>query len=337
MHSSILQTPLPDGRIRCDVCQWRCELAPGERGRCRVRERQEQTIALTSYGQISAATIGPIEDQRLWHFFPDAQALSIGGFGTPITAGAGLGTARAFLEPSPSARKLDPERAVIFAQQRLCRGILWAFGDPAVNAEWVLDGLKISRAASRFNAIATTGYFNPEVFAQMTPYLDGMRLDIFGFSSQSYRELSGLDDWRTIFKNAAEARQKWNIHIEVALYLTPGVNDSDAEITALSKWMRVALGSLTPLHILGDQIDEATLHRVQTAARSAGMQFVYGPAAAQSTRCPTCTWVVIERSEGPTQLTGVIDDVCESCHMPLGLRTSLFRRNVRYEMPTSIA
>lgn len=333
MPSSILQTPLPDGRIRCDVCQWRCELAPGQIGRCRVRAHQDQTIALTSYSRVSAATIGPIEDQRLWHFFPDAQVFSVGGFGTPVVSDV----APAYAEPNAAARELSAERAVQFAQQRLCRGVLWTFGDPAVNAEWVLDGLKLGRAASRFNAIATAGYFNPAIFTEMAPYLDGIRLDVYGFSSQSYRQLTGMEDWRTIFKIVAEARQKWNIHVEVALQLVAGVNDSDAEVAALSKWIRVALGSLTPLHLLGQQIDDVELQRVQAAARASGLQFVYGPASAQSTRCPKCTWVVIERSEGPTQLSGVIDDLCESCRMPLGLRTSLFRRNVRYELPTSVA
>lgn len=337
MQSSILETRLPDGRIRCDVCQWRCELAPGQVGRCRVRAHQDNTIAVTAYGLVSGATIGPIEDHRLWHFFPDSQVFSVGGFGTPLAATAATSAASRYAEPGPGARELSPERVVQFAQQRLCRGVLWTFGDPAVNAEWVLDGLKLGRAASRYTAIATSGYFNPEVFAQMAPYLDGMRLDVFGFSSQSYSQLAGLEDWRTIFKTVAEARQKWNIHIEVALQLVAGVNDSDAEISALSKWIRVALGSLTPLHLVGEAIDEETLQRVQAAARASGIQFVYGPTAPQSTRCPTCTWVVIERSEGPTQLSGVVDDLCEGCRMPLGLRTSLFRRNVRYELPASVA
>lgn len=332
MHPSLLQTPLADGRIRCDVCQWRCELAPGAVGRCGVRSHTGQTISADAHSLISGATIGPIEDHRLWHFFPDAQVFSVGSFGTPLMPDSAAYADQPYALPIAGARELTAERAVQFAQQRLCRGVLWTFGDPAVALEWVYDGVKFGRAYSRFTAIATSGYFSPESFALLAPHLDGLRLDVYGFSDASYRTLTGLNDWRTIFKTVAEARQKFNIHIEVALRITVGVNDNDTEVAALAKWMRVALGSLTPLHILGETVDDTIFQRLQTAARGAGVHFVYGPAAVQSTRCPKCTWVVIERGAGPTQLTGVVDDTCEGCQSALGLRTSLFRRNVRYEL-----
>lgn len=332
MQPSLLQTPFADGRIRCDVCQWRCELATGEVGRCGVRSHHGDSIVADAHGRISGAMIGPVEDHRLWHFFPDAQVFSVGSFGTPIGADRAPEAARKYAIPAPNARELTPERVVQFAQERLCRGVLWTFGDPAVSFEWVLDGAKYGRAYSRFTAIATSGYFAPEAFALLAPHLDGIRLDVYGFTDQAYTALTGLRDWRTIFRNAAEARQKWNIHLEVVLHVVPGINDSDTEVASLAKWMRGALGSLTPLHILSETADEETLRRVQATARVAGVKFVYGPAQHQPTRCPACTWVVIERGDGPTQLSGVVDDTCESCQAALGLRTSLFRRNVRYEV-----
>ena len=331
MQPSLLQTPLADGRVRCDVCQWRCELASGQTGRCRVRSHRDNSIVVDTHSLVSAATIGPIEDQRLWHFFPDAQVFNVGSYGTPIAAPESPLPLSAYATPSTTARELSPERVVQFAQQRLCRGILWTYGDPVVAFEWVLDGVKLGRAASRFTSIATTGYFNPDAFAQLAPYLDGIRLDVYGFTDNSYKTLTGFSDWRTIFKIAAEARQKWNIHLELVLHLAAGVNDSPSEVTALAKWMRVALGSLTPLHVLGD-VNADTFKQVEAAAKTTGINFVYGPEPAQPTRCPRCTWVVVERGEGPTQLTGVTDDTCDSCQTPLGLRTSLFRRNVRYEL-----
>jgi pyruvate formate lyase activating enzyme len=331
MRPSLLQTRLSPDRIRCDVCQWHCVLAPGETGTCRVRSYHDDAIIADADGLVSGATIGPVEDHRLWHFFPDSQVLSLGGYGTPL-APADTSVSLPYAVAPADARELSPERAAQFAQQRLCRGMLWTYGDPAVGFEWVLDGVKLGRAASRFTAIATTGYFSAEAFAMLAPYLDGMRLDVYGFTDQSYGALTGFQEWRTVFKNAAEARQRWNMHIEVALHLTPGLNDSDAEVGALAKWVRVALGSLTPLHVLGAEPDHPAIEQAQATAKTTGLTFVYGPAATQPTRCPRCTWVVVERGDGPTQLNGVADDCCESCGAPLGLRTSLFRRNIRYDV-----
>lgn len=330
MQQPVLSTPQPDGRVRCDVCQWRCELASGETGRCRIRSQRDGVIIADAHGLISAATIAPIEDHRLWHFFPDAQVLSVGSFGTPLIDDRTAHASVMYGQPAADARQLPPERVVQVAEQRLCRGIVWTYSDPTVNVEWLLDGLKLAQAASRFRAITTTGYASPQVFAAIAPYLDGMRLDVFGFTDRSYQQLTGFRDWRTIFKHAAEARQRWNIHLELALYVVPGVNDSEVEIAALAKWMRVALGSLTPLHVLGS--DEQALLRVQTTARAAGIQYVYGPDRGQETRCPRCTWTVISRGDGPTLLSSIADDMCEACGSALGVRTSLFRRNVRYEL-----
>ncbi len=332
MGSSILQTTLADGRIRCDVCQWRCALTEGETGRCRIRSHRDGAIMVEADALVSAATIGPIEDHRLWHFFPDAQVLSVGSFGTPLVPDIGLSASHPYVVPAPGARQLAAERVVQFAEQRLCRGVLWTYNDPVVSFEWLLDGVKLGRAASRFTALTSTGYFSPEAFAMLAPYLDGMRLDVYGFSARAYQTLTGYRDWQVIFKLAAEARRRWNIHLELVLQLAEGINDSDAEVGALAKWIKAALGSLTPLHIVPTTAPQERVQAAISTAKAAGLSYVYGPQDGQATRCPHCTWVVVERGDGPTQVTGVADDACDSCGTALGLRLSLFRRNVRYEL-----
>ncbi len=298
---------------------------------CRLRWHRGGAIIDEAHGLISGAAIGPIEDHRLWHFFPDAQVLALGGFGTPLArlhADPALGR---YAVPSSQARLLLPERAAQFAQQQLCRGMVLTYGDPLVSIEWTLDCLKLARAASRFTAIITSGYFTPESLALVAPYLDGIRFDIYGFSERAYTEVAGLPHWREIFRNAAEARQRWNLHIELALRVVPGINDDAAEVAALAKWARVALGSLTPLHVLGDEAAQASIAGVIATARAHGLHFVYGPAHDQPTHCHACGDVVIVRGHGATQLTGLDEDRCAACEAPLGVRGSLFRRGVRYE------
>src|SRR5262245_48360473 len=73
-------------RRRCGVCQWRCTLAPGETGRCLVRVNQTDGIAALNDGMISAATIGQIEDHRLWHLLPGTPVLALGSWGYAFPA-----------------------------------------------------------------------------------------------------------------------------------------------------------------------------------------------------------------------------------------------------------
>jgi pyruvate formate lyase activating enzyme len=133
-----LITPSDDGAIHCAACQWRCALRPGELGRCGVRQGTPDGIALLGHGLISGAAIGPIEDYRLWHFLPDSLALSIGGWGYAFPVDQQRGPYASIPEEPAKRRKLDPDRAANFALERLCRGVVWTYGEPAVNFEYVL-------------------------------------------------------------------------------------------------------------------------------------------------------------------------------------------------------
>ena len=76
MRLTELIEQIEPNRYRCGVCQWRCELAAGELGRCRVRVGAPEGIEVLNDGMISAANFGPVEDFRMWHFFPGTQVLA---------------------------------------------------------------------------------------------------------------------------------------------------------------------------------------------------------------------------------------------------------------------
>lgn len=233
------------------------------------------------------------------------------------------------IAPPAGARELAPERVADFAQQRLCRGGVWAYNDPAVRLEWTLDGLKLARAGSRFTILVSSGYFSAEALAAIGPYLDGLRLDLLGWTDRAYLELGGLRNWQSILEGAAWLRTHWNMHIKVYVPLYAGINDAEREIEGLARWMYDTLGNLTPLHLAAGD-GKTSVQGALAAARSAGLAFVYGPNADQTTRCPRCGSVVVARGAGLTRLTGVQADLCESCGAALGLRTSIFRRQTPY-------
>ena len=72
---------LPEGTVLCTLCPQACRLQERERGRCRVRFRRGDKIYLSSYGQISALALDPMEKKPLYHFYPGAAILSVGTVG----------------------------------------------------------------------------------------------------------------------------------------------------------------------------------------------------------------------------------------------------------------
>ncbi|EFO80343.1 radical SAM domain-containing protein [Oscillochloris trichoides DG-6] len=323
-----LLTPSDDGAFHCAACQWRCVLRPGETGRCLVRVATEEGISLLGYGMISGATICPVEDHRLWHFFPDTMMLSIGSWGYASTVDQQRGPYATIPEDPAKQRRLDAERAANFALERLCRGVVWAYGEPAVAHEYVLALLQLSRASSRVTALLTTGVITPEALEELGPYLDAISFDLRGFSDASYARLGGLPNWRDTLTLIAEAHNRWHCHIEVTTRIHHGVNDSPDELRELVEWITTTLGPYTPWHVLPGDAGSATASSVVRARRIGhenGLHYIYTSEASQTTRCPACQATLITRTNETVRIVGMKDGLCETCGHDPQLQLSIFK------------
>lgn len=329
MRLTQLAESLADGRQRCDVCQWRCDLAVGESGRCLVRRGSAEGIVVEHDGLISAAEVTTIEEHRLWHMLPGTAVLALGGWGYAFPTDQQRGQYARIPEEPAKRRRLDPERAANFALDRLCRGVVWTYSDPSVSLEYVQDLLAVSRASSRYTAIVTSGYATVAALDQFGHYLDAISLDLRAFDDAAYARLAGVDQWRSILAFAERASQHWGCHIEVTTRLHPGVNDAPEQVQALAGWIRDALGAQTPWHVLpGDAgaAAAATVGRARRLGHEAGLHFIYAADPHQSTQCFSCGVTVIERSAGGVRVSGLEQGHCTNCGADLKIRTSIFKR-----------
>jgi pyruvate formate lyase activating enzyme len=329
MRLTELTEPAADGRLRCDVCQWRCALSLGETGRCLVRTRTADGIAVLHDGLVSAAHVGAVEEHRLWHFFPGTPVLSVGSFGYAFPADQQRGQHARIPEEENRRRRLDPERVAAVALDKLCRGVVWAYSDPSVSVEYVLDLLRTCRAASRYTALLTSGYATVAALDALGHYLDGINLELRAFEDGAYRRLAGVEEWRSVLQFAARARERWGVHIEVTTRLHPAVNDTPEQIGALVAWVRDTLGAHTPWHVLpGDAgaAAAASVARARRAGHEAGLRFIYGPEGGQPTICPACSATMIDRTGGVIRSTGLDGGRCANCGADMHIRTSIFKR-----------
>ncbi|MFN8503864.1 radical SAM protein [Kouleothrix sp.] len=318
-----------DGRYRCGVCQWHCELAPGEAGRCRVRAAQPEGIEILNDGMISAANFAPVEDTRLWHFFPGTQVLTLGGWGYAFPADQQRGQYGDVPADEAKRRRLAPERAANVALERLSRGVAWGFSDPSVSLEYVTDLLKSSRAASRYTALVSSGYSTIAALDQFGPYLDGLSLELRAFDDAAYRRLAGIEQWRGILETAAHAARQWGCHIEVTTRLHPQVNDAPEQVQSLGAWISETLGPHTPWHLLPGDAGSAAAAAVARARRLAhelGLLYVYGPEPGQPTRCHECQALLIERGGYSGRPVGLSEGRCAACGADPHMRLSIFKR-----------
>ena len=329
MRRSEFATAQADGRWQCRVCQWRCSLQNGERGRCLVRVGTTDGILVENDGLISAAVVGPIEDYRLWHMLPGAQTFAIGSWGYAFPVDQQRGSYATIPEDPTRQRKLPPEKAAAFALDRLCRGVVWNYSDPAVAHEYLYEVLQISRSSSRFTAIVTNGFETIEAIDRLGHYLDAICLDLRGFDDSAYARLAGVDQWRGILETTAHARKRWGCHVEVQYRIHPGVNDAPEHIQSMATWIRDALGPQTAWHILPGDAGAAAAQSAARARRighDLGLAFIYGADPLQNTVCPQCGNIVVERSGGIARIIGLSEGNCSRCTTPIAIRTSIFKK-----------
>lgn len=81
MQEARLWESLDEQKVHCHLCAHECQIDPGKRGICRVRENRDGTLYSLVYGKIISENIDPIEKKPLYHFLPGSRSYSIATVG----------------------------------------------------------------------------------------------------------------------------------------------------------------------------------------------------------------------------------------------------------------
>ena len=337
MKEALLYERLDDGRARCGVCQWRCTIAPGKRGRCGTRENRDGALYSLIYGLVSSANVDPIEKKPLYHFHPRTQVFSLGTFGCSFSCPGCQNwqiSRRTPVENDPALTPLSPAEAVAAARQAGAAGLCWTYNDPAIWLEYTLESAKLAKEAGLYTAYVTNGTATREHLDLIGPYLDAYRVDIKAFSRESYTKVAGYANYEGLLDATQYAHERWGMHVECVTNVTPTINDSDEELRGIARWIATALGPETPWHVTRffpyegfAHLPATPLERLISAAaigRDEGLQHIYVGnvvgEGGQDTYCPNCGATIIRRRGYSTSLTGLRDGACAKCNTPIAGR-----------------
>jgi pyruvate formate lyase activating enzyme len=308
-HPTTWWTRLEDGRVRCDVCPRLCKLRDGQRGLCFVRQAEDGEVVLTTWGRSSGFCVDPIEKKPLNHFHPGTSVLSFGTAGCNLTCRycQNWETSKS-REFDRLADRAEPETIAKAALDHGCRSVAFTYNDPVIFMEYALDVAAACRPHGVQTVAVTAGQIQPGPREEFFAGMDAANVDLKGFTEEFYTSLCGghlepvLDTLRFLYHDT-------DVWIEITTLLIPGHNDSDAELTELSKWVADELGPEVPLHFTAFHPDfkmrdvpptsPRALTRAREIATDAGLQFVYTGNVHDedggSTRCPGCGTRVIGR------------------------------------------
>src|SRR5947209_4621469 len=287
--------------MQCDVCPRACKLREGQRGLCFVRAREGDEIVLTTYGRSSGFCVDPIEKKPLNHFLPGSAILSFG------TAGCNLACRFCQNWDISKSKEMDtladeasPERIAEAAAELGCRSVAFTYNDPTVFLEYAIDVADACHDRGIKAVAVTAGYICPEPRRELYGHLDAANVDLKGFTEDFYRHVCAAELGAVL--ETLEYLHETDVWLELTTLLIPGLNDSDAELDAMTTWVVEHLGPDVPMHFTAFHPDfklldrpptpPETLVRARRIALGNGVRHAYTgnvhDSDGSSTRCHGC-------------------------------------------------
>jgi pyruvate formate lyase activating enzyme len=324
-----------DGKVRCLVCPHLCLVEENSEGLCKARGARGGRLVSLTYGRPATIISDEIEKKPLFHFHPGTRALSLGGYGCNVLCSGcqnwQISHANARTETA-RLPYLSPDQAVAMARKHKLAGVVFTYNDPVVWIEYAHDVFSACREAGLYTAFITAGYMTEAALDYIAPVVDAFKFDLKAAAAEGWARLSKVKDPAPALAATIRARQH-GCHIEVVSNIVPGLNDSEADLAAMARWVRDALGPRTPWHLTRFLPDFElsylpatpikTLERGAAIGRAEGLRFVYignvQGHPGRNTVCPGCGRTVIQRGEHTIEKMWVERGLCASCGEDLGV------------------
>lgn len=331
MYEAALYEQLDQGRVQCHLCAHHCTISPGRHGLCQVRLNEQGRLYSLVYGQAVSVGVDPIEKKPLYHFYPGAQAFSVGTPGCNFRCGwcqnADI-SQRPRERAMPLTRELPPAQIVDQARRTGCHIIAYTYNEPTIFYEYARDTARLARQAGMANVFVTNGFMSERMLADIDGWLDAANVDLKSFSDKVYRDHVGarLDP---VLRNLNILKQM-GVWLEVTTLLIPGLNDGAEELTELAGFIADRLGAATPWHISRffpafewtdtppTSLDN--MHKALQIGERAGLRNIYlGNVGSESNLlCSNCGRPLIRRGGyGLLQNNITSDQACPNCGQPV--------------------
>jgi len=288
------------GRVRCLVCPYRCLLGEGQRGHCRALINRQGHLINTAFGNPAIMRLDPIEKWPLYHFRPGTRLLALGTGGCNLSCGYCQNWQLSQRRPeSLKTFDLPPAQVVQRVRKYEANGIGFAYTEPVTALEYSLKVAEQARAAGMPSVAGTALLCEPGPARDLARAFDALAVTLKAGSDTVHEQLTNLP-LKLVLRNLEAVRSRaW---LEVVTLVVPTINDSDAELRAIARFVARNLGTDVPLHLDRFFPDYKlrslpptplkTLVRARAIAHSEGLQFAYiGNApghAGQNTICPSC-------------------------------------------------
>ncbi|MEM2912487.1 MAG: AmmeMemoRadiSam system radical SAM enzyme [Candidatus Bathyarchaeia archaeon] len=298
-----------EGKVKCSLCERRCEIAEGQTGFCKTRKNIGNKLYTLVYGDISAVESRPIEIKPFFHYWPGSTALTFSTWSCNFNClwCQNFHLSKAIPEP-PKAVYYSPEKVVKLALANGDIGLCASFQEPTLLTEWAIQVFRLGKEIGlKYCCYVSNGYMSIEVMKKLQEAgMDGLKIDLKG-DREVYEKYCGGADVEKVWRNIREAKNM-GLHVEVVNLVVSGVNDREETLQWVIEKHLENAGPETPLHFTryfpayrfnNPPTKVETLEKAYKMARKAGVWYPYiGNVSGhkyENTYCPNCGEKLVKR------------------------------------------
>jgi pyruvate formate lyase activating enzyme len=320
-----------DGQtVQCLLCPRECVIGDGKRGFCRNRENQKGKLYTIVYGKPSVVDIGPIEKAPLYHFVPGHFRLCL----TCSSCNLRCKYCQNWHLSQKSVEELahsyySPKEIIQETKKQKLFSVSFTYTEPTVYYEYLYNISLIAREMGIKTSIVSNGYINREPLLKLLTVLDAVKIDLKGFSEKFYEEVCSAT-LKPVLESLITVKKE-RVWLEIVNLIVPTLNDDQKMIDEMCRWVRVNLGTDTPLHFTRffpnyklthlSPTPVSTLESAYEIAKRNGLRYVYignvPGHVRNSTFCPSCNKRIIYRTHFDVLEINVVNEKCKFCNFPI--------------------
>ncbi len=316
-------------KVQCHLCAHECQIDPGKRGICRVRENRDGILYSLVYGKIISEDIDPIEKKPLYHFLPGSRSYSIATVGCNFQClhcqNYEISQCPRLHEGKIIGQERTPEDIVAAAIASKSATISYTYTEPTIFMEFAQDTARLARARGVRNVFVSNGFMTESSAKALAEVIDADNVDLKSFRDEHYRQICKAR-LQPVLDTIVHLKQL-GVWLEVTTLVIPGLNDSTEELTDIARFIK-GVGVGVPWHVTAfypiyKMLDRpptpmATLLKAREIGFKAGLRYVYTGnipgKGGESTGCHACGEMLIDRIGFQILRNTLQDGKCPKCH-----------------------
>ncbi|MDP8238218.1 MAG: AmmeMemoRadiSam system radical SAM enzyme [Candidatus Hatepunaea meridiana] len=319
-----------DDFIQCLLCSQNCVIKEGKRGKCNTRININGELRTLSYGRPVSVHVDPIEKKPFYHFLPGTAAFSLATAGCPLSCQFCQNWELSQAKPEDIPVKYVPPSDIVEASlNRYAPIIAYTYNEPTVFTEYLLDIARLGKKEGQRSVIISCGFMNEAPLSEMCEVLDGIKIDLKGFSNDFYQKVCGAE-LKPVLRSIKQVARS-GVHLEIVNLVVPTLNDSDEMLNGLAEWIAGEVGPDIPVHFSRFHPDYkmlnlpptpiATLERARDIALDKGLHYPFVGNVpghpGNNTFCPKCGKTLIGRQGYFIRFNNVVNGKCKFCGEPI--------------------